>query len=76
METRGACVDVKGIAPYCNDRSVMEGIASHSNDYTDGAGPPPYSCTDPCWKLTYVDFTPKCMVEGGIVTSAKYETFE
>lgn len=43
----------------------------------DREAPPPYSATiDPEWRLTYVDFAPKCYDEGRILTSPKFETFE
>ena len=58
----------------------MEGSSTEpveaETEFTEGVGPPPYTTADPSWKLTYVDFAPKCVVEGGIVTSAKFETFE
>ena len=41
----------------------------------DDEAPPPYSSA-PGWRLTYVDFTPKCLDTGGILTSPKFESFE
>ena len=42
----------------------------------ESEAPPPYSEAAPEWRLTYVDFAAKCVDEGGILTSPKFERFE
>lgn len=64
METE--CIEMQPLA------SVHQPAAPPDDDL---GAPPPYTVADPGWRLTYVDFTPKCIDYGGIVSSAKFETF-
>ena len=51
-------------------RDSVSGFSLDPNE-----APPPYSA-EPNWKLTYVDFTPKCTNAGGILSSPTFQTFE
>lgn len=42
----------------------------------DGMAPPPYDAVFQGWRLTFKDFHPRCLTEGGVISRPTFERFE